>query len=306
MLTRISNPDLGSIELIPNEESASALPGLALHQHRGARMAQGTIDWQEYVSSDGLLHRYSYSLHPAAVLDHEQEADVLKLLVVTDGILQLQANGEDWSLLPGTCCLFRSRFFQLFLPDHAKLNFLLYNIEPLVKRMDLGLFTEGRFQPTAKMQSIVAEITQAPVLLGFPEKWLSVQLSHLLLALLEQMEQPVPVQEDKQLLRQYALLADSYIRQHLTEDLTTLQIARAVGLNECSLKQLFSEQFGTGMAKRQNHLRIMLAKDLLVQTNKSVREIILECGYQREATFRENFDKLTQLTPAEYRKMYKK
>jgi transcriptional regulator GlxA family with amidase domain len=147
---------------------------------------------------------------------------------------------------------------------------------------------------------------QTPAPNAFPDKWLSVQLSHLLLALLEQMEQPVAVEEDKQLLRQYALLADNYIRQHLTEDLTKLQIARVVGLNECTLKQVFSEQFGTGMAKRQNQLRIMLAKDLLVHTNKSIREIILECGYLREATFRENFDKLTQLTPAQFRKMYKK
>jgi AraC-like DNA-binding protein len=252
------------------------------------------------------LYQYSYSIKEAVELDLQQDADALKLLLVTEGAVQLRTNGFDWSLQPGTCSLFRSGSFQLGLPDHAKLQFLLYNIEPLVKRMDLGVFAEGRFPPTAKIQAIVAEILQAPTQPGFPEKWLSVQLSHLLLALLEQMEQPVEVQEDKQLLRQYALLADNYIRQHLTEDLTTLQIARVVGLNECTLKQVFSEQFGTGMAKRQNHLRIMLAKDLLVHTNKSIREIILECGYLREATFRENFDKLTQLTPAEYRKMYKK
>ncbi|MBL7769311.1 MAG: helix-turn-helix transcriptional regulator [Flavipsychrobacter sp.] len=269
-------------------------------------MLTPTSNLQEYATADGPLLQYSFACKEAVVLDQEQESDALTLLLVTEGAVGLRTREDDWSLQPGTCCLFRSRLFQLCLPDHAKLQFLLYNIEPLVKRMDLGVFTTGRFQPTAKMQSIVAEILQPPVPLGFPEKWYAVQLSHLLLALLEQMEQPAPVDEDKQLLRQYALLADNYIRQHLTEDLTTLQIARAVGLNECSLKQLFSEQFGTGMAKRQNHLRIMLAKDLLVQTNKSIRDIIQECGYLREATFRENFDKLTQLTPAEYRKMYKK
>jgi AraC-like DNA-binding protein len=263
------------------------------------------MEVQEYASADGPLHRFSYSLKTGMELDHELDAEALTLLFVTDGSVGLSTNSFDSTLQPGTCCLFRSRCFQLSLPDFAKLHFLQYNIEPLVKRMDLGVFEEGRFQPTAKMQAIVAEILQAPVPLGFPEKWLSVQLSHLLLALLEQLEQPVTVDEDKSQLRQYALLADNYIRQHLTEDLTTLQIAREVGLNECTLKQVFSEQFGTGMAKRQNHLRIMLAKDLLVHTNKSIREIILECGYLREATFRENFDKLTQLTPAEYRKMYK-
>ena len=269
-------------------------------------MLTPTSNLQEYATADGPLLQYSFACKEAVVLDQEQETDALTLLLVTEGAVGLLTREDDWSLQAGNCCLFRSRLFQLCLPDHAKLQFLLYNIEPLVKRMDLGVFTTGRFQPTAKMQSIVAEILQPPSPLGFPEKWYAVQLSHLLLALLEQMEQPAPVDEDKQLLRQYALLADNYIRQHLTEDLTTLQIARAVGLNECSLKQLFSEQFGTGMAKRQNHLRIMLAKDLLVQTNKSIRDIIQECGYLREATFRENFDKLTQLTPAEYRKMYKK
>lgn len=277
-----------------------------MYHLKSSHLLTPTSNLQEYATADGPLLQYSFACKEAVVLDQEQETNALTLLLVTEGAVGLRTREDDWWLQAGTCCLFRSRLFQLCLPDHAKLQFLLYNIEPLVKRMDLGVFTTGRFQPTAKMQSIVAEILQPPAPLGFPEKWYAVQLSHLLLALLEQMEQPAPVDEDKQLLRQYALLADNYIRQHLTEDLTTLQIARAVGLNECSLKQLFSEQFGTGMAKRQNHLRIMLAKDLLVQTNKSIRDIIQECGYLREATFRENFDKLTQLTPAEYRKMYKK
>ena len=277
-----------------------------MYHVKSSHLLLPTSNLQEYATADGPLHLYSYVQKDAVELDQEQPTDALKLLLVTEGAVRLRTREVDWLLQPGNCCLFRSRLYQLCLPDHAKLQFLLYNIEPLVKRMDLGVFTEVRFHPTAKLQAIVAEMLQTPAPNAFPDKWLSVQLSHLLLALLEQMEQPVAIEEDKQLLRQYALLADNYIRQHLTEDLTTLQIARVVGLNECTLKQVFSEQFGTGMAKRQNQLRIMLAKDLLVHTNKSIREIILECGYLREATFRENFDKLTQLTPAQFRKMYKK
>ena len=51
-------------------------------------------------------------------------------------------------------------------------------------------------------------------------------------------------------------------------------------------------------------IRILNARNLLVQTNQDVADIAAKVGYTDLKYFSRIFKKLTNLTPSEYRKLY--
>jgi transcriptional regulator GlxA family with amidase domain len=169
--------------------------------------------------------------------------------------------------------------------------------------MDWLTLTEGIYEQTPMMRSYLNDILLPPKLLSFPQQWLSLQLTNLLFQLREALQLSEQNQQGNHL--SYAIAADAFIQQHLAEDFTTQEIARRVGLNECSLKRAFKDHFNMGLARRQNHLRIKQAMQLLLQTNQSINEIALECGYDLASTFRHNFFIETNLSAIQWRKKNK-
>lgn len=52
-----------------------------------------------------------------------------------------------------------------------------------------------------------------------------------------------------------------------------------------------------------NNYRISQACYLLKNSNQSIGEIAINCGYNSLRTFHRNFRKITEMTPNEYRKL---
>ena len=54
------------------------------------------------------------------------------------------------------------------------------------------------------------------------------------------------------------------------------------------------------------HLRLEKAENLLKTTNKTVQEIMFECGFNSKTYFYREFAKKYHLTPKEYAKQFRK
>lgn len=93
-----------------------------------------------------------------------------------------------------------------------------------------------------------------------------------------------------------------YIDQHLTERISRIQVAEHVALNENYLSRLFHQEMGMSISDYILQKRIVLAKRLLVQTDRSVSEIGNEVGYDATAYFIRLFKREVGKTPKEYRK----
>ncbi|MEP7257953.1 MAG: AraC family transcriptional regulator [Flavitalea sp.] len=83
---------------------------------------------------------------------------------------------------------------------------------------------------------------------------------------------------------------------------TNVEIARIVGMNECKLKMLFRENTGMGMFEYLLSLRLQKAKELLYDTNMSMKEIYTIAGYTRLTNFITGFRKHFSITPGEIRR----
>lgn len=96
-----------------------------------------------------------------------------------------------------------------------------------------------------------------------------------------------------------------YMNKHYTTALTLSQTASDLGLSKYYLSKLFNTHLGYGFNEYLNHLRINLAKNLLLESNLPITTVSYECGFENQRSFNRAFKTLTELTPSEYRCNYK-
>jgi transcriptional regulator GlxA family with amidase domain len=93
------------------------------------------------------------------------------------------------------------------------------------------------------------------------------------------------------------------IRDHLGEVFGVERILSLTSLSRRQLEQRFLKRLGSAPCAFINELRVGRAKQLLTQPNKqSLSKIAAECGFSELRQFRQVFRRLTNASPAEYRR----
>jgi LacI family transcriptional regulator len=93
------------------------------------------------------------------------------------------------------------------------------------------------------------------------------------------------------------------IRDHLGEVFGVERILSLTSLSRRQLEQRFLKSVGSAPCAFINELRVGRAKQLLTQPNKqSLSKIAAECGFSELRQFRQVFRRLTNASPAEYRR----
>lgn len=95
--------------------------------------------------------------------------------------------------------------------------------------------------------------------------------------------------------------AKNYIAQHFDRELSLEEMAKEVGISPYYLSKLFKEAEGVGYIEYVTKLRIDYAKNQLVETEKSIKQICVDAGYQDPNYFSRIFKKWTGKTPTEFR-----
>lgn len=306
VLTTITHLTSGSILFRELDATVFATNALQLNAVREASLFQGRIVVREYGHAKGTICLYEYELDPATTLTHSGDPDSLQLLLVTKGNMTLDvlAGSPALELSPANCAVFKSGEYTISFPEKTPLQYLVVDTRALAVMMDWPDFTEGCYDRTLEMEALVQQLILPPLRHDAPADWLTLQLLHLLLELRVKIERGTGKDKKQSRYLSYVLAADAYIRTHLKERLTINDICIAVGLNECGLKEAFSQHFDYGMIGWQHKLRIEHAKYLLVFTRKTIPEISDECGYESVSTFRHNFLTATNLAPNKWRLKY--
>ena len=97
-----------------------------------------------------------------------------------------------------------------------------------------------------------------------------------------------------------------YIESRISDaQLSSDMIAVAMNLNSAYLRRFFKEQNGITLWDFINMKRIETAKNLLITTHSSIKNIALSCGYISISTFVRTFKKFSGMTPGHYRDLYR-
>jgi two-component system, response regulator YesN len=96
-----------------------------------------------------------------------------------------------------------------------------------------------------------------------------------------------------------------FIERNCLKKVTLKEAAAAVYLSPKYLSRIFKEETGTGFNDYKLKLLIEHAKRLLSETGYTVGQISDQMGYQNTESFIRIFEKLTSLTPTEFRTKHK-
>ncbi|GHH98700.1 helix-turn-helix transcriptional regulator [Neobacillus kokaensis] len=92
-----------------------------------------------------------------------------------------------------------------------------------------------------------------------------------------------------------------YIQTHLYDHITLDILASHVSYSPYHFSRIFKEETGLSPLYFVSSMRLQRAKELLLNTNMSVRDISLEIGQQSLGTFTTRFSKSDGVTPAYFR-----
>ena len=92
-----------------------------------------------------------------------------------------------------------------------------------------------------------------------------------------------------------------YIQRHLSETITTNQIAAHLFMSRQHLSRRFTREAGIPLAAYIRREKTEEAKRLLRYTDKSISSIALFLGFSSQAHFSRLFKEITEMTPGEYR-----
>ncbi|AFZ29173.1 transcriptional regulator, AraC family [Gloeocapsa sp. PCC 7428] len=159
-------------------------------------------------------------------------------------------------------------------------------------------------QATPGMHAALQQILHCPYQ-GFTKRmFLESKVLELMTLILEQ---EIEVQEGKQPLvglkpddidRLY--WAKEVLQQNLDQPLSLMQLARQVGLNECTLKQGFRQLFGMTVFGYLRQCRMKQARLLLLEGRMNVREAALAVGYTSQSRFASVFRKTFGMNPKQF------
>lgn len=95
------------------------------------------------------------------------------------------------------------------------------------------------------------------------------------------------------------------ILENLSYDISLDEIVECLGISKYYLIHTFKQITGTTIIGYKNALRLTKAKDLLINTNKHITEIAVECGFGNASYFAKLFKNSENISPGDYRKYHK-
>lgn len=99
---------------------------------------------------------------------------------------------------------------------------------------------------------------------------------------------------------------DSYIKEHISEELSVNKICKAMGIGKTKLHSISKEYFHEGIHQHIRNHKINLAKELLSSNqNFSIDEVATKCGFNDYNYFIQIFKKITGMTPNKFKKIAK-
>ena len=96
-----------------------------------------------------------------------------------------------------------------------------------------------------------------------------------------------------------------YMSEYYANEIHVMELANLVNVSYRSLARSFKQATGMTIIKKLNDIRIHEAQKLLRNTEKPIRQIAVEVGFENEYYFSRIFSHRTCITPSEFRKKFK-
>lgn len=96
-----------------------------------------------------------------------------------------------------------------------------------------------------------------------------------------------------------------YCQEHYRDNISVTAATRALHISERYVTKIFADRQGCSFRKYINRLRVMDVKKLLQETDRTITDIMLACGFNNQSTFNRVFSEETGMSPRAFRTMAK-
>ncbi|MBW4840893.1 MAG: helix-turn-helix transcriptional regulator [Paenibacillaceae bacterium] len=90
------------------------------------------------------------------------------------------------------------------------------------------------------------------------------------------------------------------MREHLTERLTLAELSDLVQLSTYYLTRVFKQATGYTVIEYFNKLKMDKAKELILDSDKKIKDVALELGFADEFYFSRIFKRTEGISPSEF------
>jgi len=102
------------------------------------------------------------------------------------------------------------------------------------------------------------------------------------------------------------LQVGEYIKSHLNEDLSVASLCKHFHITRTVLQERFKAFHSLPIHTYILRLRMEKARDMLIETDESIKLIAIECGYRNARSFLKAFKKMWNETPEQFRSLQRK
>jgi AraC-like DNA-binding protein len=113
-----------------------------------------------------------------------------------------------------------------------------------------------------------------------------------------------PRSEPLQQPRKLAAIAQTALGKRFREPITTSEIARMLHCNPDYLGRVYRETFGYSLTTGIHRVRMHHAKNLLLLSSLTVKEVSMACGYENPDYFRRMFRRFFDMQPNQFRLLH--
>ena len=96
--------------------------------------------------------------------------------------------------------------------------------------------------------------------------------------------------------------AVEYVAKNFQHEITLEKMAYELGVSKYVLSRMFAKTFHCNFKKYVNGIRLNYASIILENSQDSITNICLDCGFESQRTFNRVFKERYKMTPREYRK----
>lgn len=227
---------------------------------------------------------------------------------VNSGELHSLSSGSDFI---EKAFVFSPSMLAFLINDPAQQQF----IQPLIeKTLILPRFIDHTFPCYEELKQLFLRISEefltdtsliqdGQLLTTSPARQLYIKAGLLqLLALLAQNNILLPASPDSDRRVEMVKKVITYMEQHFSEKIYIHDLAHQINMNEQYFCRFFKKIIGRSPISYLNDLRIRQAARLLRETDHSVMNICLECGFNNLGNFMQIFKKNYNMTPLQFRK----
>jgi AraC-like DNA-binding protein len=96
----------------------------------------------------------------------------------------------------------------------------------------------------------------------------------------------------------------NFVLKNFSQNISIAEVARLTNMAENSFSRYFSQRTRKSFTSFVNEVRLNHASKLLIETDKSVTEICMECGYNNLSNFNRQFRRIYNKNPLSFKKLF--